>query len=111
MAQTMTYHIDKIVSVSEFSQGKSGKIFNDVSTNNCEYMVMKNNAPIAVIVPVCEYESVRKRIEDLEQRIRLYNSQMETKNRIGIAKGLFEVPDDFDEWDIGFGEDYDEDPA
>ena len=57
---------NKIASVSEFSQGRSGKIFNDVYDNNVEYLVLKNNAPVAVIVPVGEYDATMKRIKELE---------------------------------------------
>lgn len=95
---------NKIVSVSEFSQGKSGKIFNDVNNNKREYIVMKNNSPIAVIVPMEEYDSYMKRIEDLEKRLKAYSSGIIRNKRIGVAQGLFEVPDDFDDWDMGFGE-------
>ena len=110
MAKTM-FDLDKIVSVSEFSQGKSGKIFNDVCGNNYEYLVMKNNAPIAVIVPVEEYDNYMKRLDDLENRLKAYARSYKINNRIGVAKGKFEVPDDFDDWDMGFGEVTDEDLA
>ncbi|MCR5060492.1 MAG: type II toxin-antitoxin system Phd/YefM family antitoxin [Saccharofermentans sp.] len=89
---------DKIVSVSEFSQGKTGRIFRDIKDNKCDYLVMKNNNPIAVIIPFDEYISYKERMKAIV-----------SNNRIGVAKGLFDVPDDFDEWDIGFGEESDED--
>ncbi len=88
-----------IVSVSEFSQGKTGKIFNDVRTNQNSYMVMKNNNPVAVIVPIDEYYSYQQRINDLMAKL---TESGKAEPRIGIAKGMFEVPDDFDDWDIGF---------
>ena len=97
---SMPLFTDKIVSVSEFSQGRSGKIFNDVNTNKCDYIVMKNNTPIAVIVPMEEYSNYQKMV-----RSKLSGT------RIGIAKGAFEVPEDFDDWDIGFGDGEDEDPT
>ena len=40
--------VNNFVSVSEFSQGKANKIFNDVAENHQEYLVMKNNKPTAV---------------------------------------------------------------
>lgn len=104
MADTMVYS-NKIASVSEFSQGRSGKIFNDVYDNNVEYLVLKNNAPVAVIVPVGEYDATMKRIKELEDRLKAYASTDSFSGRIGVAEGLFEVPDDFDDWDIGFGDD------
>ena len=95
-----TLFTDKIVSVSEFSQGRSSKIFKDVDTNKCDYIVMKNNTPIAVIVPLEEYSTY---LEMVRSKV--------AGTRIGVARGLFEVPDDFDDWDVGFEEDDDEDPS
>ena len=43
---------DRLVSISDFSQGKAGKIFNDVAENNTEYIVLKNNQPTAVCLRV-----------------------------------------------------------
>ena len=34
---------EKLIPISDFSQGKAGKIFNDVAQNNSEYIVLKNN--------------------------------------------------------------------
>ncbi|MBP5260906.1 MAG: type II toxin-antitoxin system Phd/YefM family antitoxin [Clostridiales bacterium] len=90
-----------IVSVSEFSQGKTGKIFNDVRTNQNSYMVMKNNNPVAVIIPIDEYYSYQQRINELVAKL---SGSVKAEPRIGVAKGEFEVPDDFDEWDVGFGD-------
>lgn len=87
---------EKTATVSEFSQGRSGKIFNDVLQNNQDYVVMKNNSPIAVIIPVEEYRNTRKRIDELEQRLKAYMSGISTANRIGVAKGQFNVNGDFD---------------
>ncbi|MBR6881054.1 MAG: type II toxin-antitoxin system Phd/YefM family antitoxin [Clostridiales bacterium] len=96
---------EKIVTVSEFSQGRSGKIFNDVNNNKCDYVVMKNNSPVAVIIPVEEYRSMKERIAELEKIFRHFRSSADTADRIGVAEGRFEVPDDFDDWDVGFGDD------
>lgn len=94
---------DKIASVSEFSQGKAGKIFNDVNNNHIDYIVMKNNNPVAIILPVEEYNSYRDKITFLESMLAKYMTNSSSK-RFGVAKGEFEVPDDFDEWDVGFGD-------
>jgi len=94
---------NKIVTVSEFSQGKAGKIFSDVNANSSSYIVMKNNNPVAVIVSVEEYNSYQERIEELQAKLASYINNR-SGQRLGVAKGAFEVPDDFDEWDIGFGD-------
>lgn len=36
---------ERLVPISDFSQGKAGKIFSDVAENNNEYIVLKNNQP------------------------------------------------------------------
>lgn len=41
---------EKLIPISDFSQGKAGKIFNDVAQNNSEYIVLKNNQPTAVLI-------------------------------------------------------------
>ena len=58
---------DKLVSISDFSQGKAGKIFSDVYENNSEYIVLKNNQPTAVVISVQEYKETQKKIAYLEK--------------------------------------------
>ena len=58
--------LNHFVSVSEFSQGKANKIFKDVSENDQEYIVLKNNKPAAVVLSVTEYEKKNQRIKRLE---------------------------------------------
>lgn len=57
---------DRLVSISDFSQGKAGKIFNDVAENNTEYIVLKNNQPTAVVVSINEYRDIQEKISKLE---------------------------------------------
>ena len=58
---------EKLVSISDFSQGKAGKIFSDVCENNAEYIVLKNNQPTAVVISVHEYKETQKKITQLER--------------------------------------------
>lgn len=58
--------LNNFVSVSDFSQGKANKIFKDVSENDQEYIVLKNNKPAAVVLSVSEYEKTNQRIKRLE---------------------------------------------
>lgn len=58
---------EKLVPISDFSQGKSGKIFTDVADNNSEYIVLKNNQPIAVVVSVQEYKDTQAKVARLEK--------------------------------------------
>ena len=58
---------EKLVSISDFSQGKAGKIFNDVSKNQTEYIVLKNNQPMAVVMPIEVYKLTQHRLEQYER--------------------------------------------
>jgi len=60
---------ERLVPISDFSQGKAGKIFADVADNNHEYIVLKNNQPTAVIMSIKEYKEVQRKIERLEMYI------------------------------------------
>lgn len=67
MSLAMAHFAEKLVSISEFSQGKAGKIFGDVAENNNEYIVLKNNQPTAVIVSVKEYREIQEKVAVLEE--------------------------------------------
>lgn len=58
---------EKLVSISDFSQGKAGKIFTDVAENNREYIVLKNNQPTAVVISVEEYKDTQRKIARFEK--------------------------------------------
>lgn len=58
---------ESLVSISDFSQGKAGKIFADVAENNSEYIVLKNNQPTAVLLSVKEYQQIQNKIAKLEK--------------------------------------------
>jgi len=57
---------ERLVPVSDFSQGKAGKIFSDVAENNKEYIVLKNNQPTAVLLSVKEYKETQEKLARLE---------------------------------------------
>ena len=52
------------VSISDFNHGKSSRIFSRVM-DGATVVVMKNNAPAAVIVDVKEYQRLMEAAEDL----------------------------------------------
>lgn len=56
-----------LVPISDFSQGKAGKIFSDVAENDHEYIVLKNNQPTAVLLSVKEYRNTQKKLARLEE--------------------------------------------
>ena len=40
MSMDLVYFTEKLVPISDFSQGRAGKIFNDVVENNNEYIIL-----------------------------------------------------------------------
>lgn len=56
-----------LVSISDFSQGKAGKIFSEVAKNNKEYIVLKNNQPIAVLLSIKEYQEIQETIWKMQK--------------------------------------------
>lgn len=58
---------ERLVPISDFSQGKAGKIFNDVAQDNKEYIVLKNNQPTAVLLSIKEYRETQEKIWKLEK--------------------------------------------
>lgn len=57
---------ERLVPISDFSQGKAGKIFNDVAENGNEYIVLKNNQPTAVLVSIKEYRDIQEKVARFE---------------------------------------------
>lgn len=58
---------EKLIPISDFSQGKAGKIFSDVAENNCEYIVLRNNQPTAVLMSVKEYRDAQAKVSKFEE--------------------------------------------
>lgn len=67
MSMALTEFADRLVPISDFSQGKAGKIFNDVAENNNEYIVLKNNQPTAVLMSLKEYKETQEKVLKLEK--------------------------------------------
>ncbi len=67
MSVTLLDLTERLVPISDFSQGKAGKIFNDVAENNNEYIVLKNNQPTAVLLSVKEYRETQEKLSKLEE--------------------------------------------
>ena len=84
---------ERLVPISDFSQGKAGKIFSDVSENNNEYIILKNNQPTAVLISIKEYKDIQEKISKMErlleyvENIRLLKL---TKNRENSKTSTFE---------------------
>lgn len=82
MSTALVDFTEKLVSVSDFSQGKAGKIFNDVTQNKTEYIVLKNNQPMAVVMPIEVYKMTQHKLMQFE---RLMN-MVENIQLLNLAK-------------------------
>lgn len=67
MGATLLDLTERLVPISDFSQGKAGKIFNDVAENNNEYIILKNNQPTAVLLSIKEYREIQEKSAQLEE--------------------------------------------
>ena len=67
MNKSLIDFTEKLVPISDFSQGKAGKIFSDVAKNNSEYIVLKNNQPTAVLISLQEYKDAQEKVARLER--------------------------------------------
>ncbi len=67
MSVTLLDLTERLVPISDFSQGKVGKIFNDVAENDNEYIILKNNQPTAVLLSVKEYREIQEKSAKLEE--------------------------------------------
>ena len=67
MSMALVEFAEKLVPISDFSQGKAGKIFSEVGENNNEDIVLKNNQPTAVVMSIKEYVETQKKVSKLEK--------------------------------------------
>lgn len=74
MGSTLANIAEHLVPVSDFSQGKAGKIFNDVAKNNHEYIVLKNNQPTAVVMSMQDYKETQDKIAKLEKILEIMDN-------------------------------------
>ena len=55
-----------LVPISDFSKGKTAKIFNDIKKNRSDYIVLKNNQPSAVLMSVENYSEMITKARKME---------------------------------------------
>ncbi len=56
--------LDALIPITRFNRGEAGKIFEEVEQNGIG-IVLKNNAPVSVILPVQEYKKLMNELEDM----------------------------------------------
>ncbi len=94
MGATLLDLTERLVPISDFSQGKAGKIFNDVAENNNEYIILKNNQPTAVLLSVKEYKETQEkaaRLEKLLDKIENIRLLKLAESRVGNDTSSFET--------------------
>ena len=69
--------MDSIIPISDFSKGKAPKIIQQVNEEGREFIIVKNNEPQAVILPIAVYTELMNAYE----RMRELDSQKENHNR------------------------------
>lgn len=82
-----------LIPISDFSQGKAGKIFSDVAENNKEYIVLKNNQPTAVVISLEKYRDAQEKAERLEhilEKIENFNLLRIAQSRVNDNTTTFE---------------------
>lgn len=88
---TLMDFTERLVSVSDFSQGKAGRIFADVAENNTEYVVLKNNQPTAILISPREYKETQEKAAKFEkmletiENIRLLNLAESRENSQSVS--------------------------
>lgn len=61
--------VKRLVPVSDFSKGRTAKIFEDIKKNNHEYIVLKNNQPTAVLMSLEAYSEMVYKVRKIESMI------------------------------------------
>lgn len=94
MGLTLLDLTERLVPISDFSQGKAGKIFNDVAENNNEYIILKNNQPTAVLLSIKEYREIQEKsaqLEELLDRIENIKLLKLAESRVDDSTSSFEA--------------------
>jgi PHD/YefM family antitoxin component YafN of YafNO toxin-antitoxin module len=52
--------LDYLISISDFSKGKTAKVFQNVIDNGAEYIVLKNNQPKAILLSIDTYKQMQE---------------------------------------------------
>ena len=94
MSVALAEFTERLVPISDFSQGKAGKIFSDVFETDREYVVLKNNQPTAVVISVQEYRETQRRLQKFEKLLEyIENAQLLAlaEKRTGSASEDFET--------------------
>ncbi|MCD7854943.1 MAG: type II toxin-antitoxin system Phd/YefM family antitoxin [Clostridiales bacterium] len=82
---------EHLVPVSDFSRGKTAKIFDDVKKNNAEYVVLKNNQPAAMVISMVSYKALVEKAIKMERLL----DETEEKRLSALAEQRLNNSKDF----------------
>lgn len=77
---------DQVISVTEVSRSAKTIFDRLCSGEQKKYVVMKNNIPAAVLMPVSVYEALLDELDDLQAELRA-RDRLQTLERAFAAKG------------------------
>jgi PHD/YefM family antitoxin component YafN of YafNO toxin-antitoxin module len=100
-------YTEKLISISDFSKGKTSKIFDDVKNNHTEYIVLKNNQPTALVISLDNY----RELVDKASKLEILLDKIEEARLAGVADDRTEKGSnstDFDDVLSEFGFSHDE---
>lgn len=88
---------ESLVPISDFSKGKTSRIFDNVQNHNSEYIVLKNNKPAAVVVPMDTYKEVAEKA----YRFDMLLEQLEERRLAKLAESrVAEEPETYEFFDV-----------
>jgi PHD/YefM family antitoxin component YafN of YafNO toxin-antitoxin module len=79
--------IGHLVPISDFSKGKTAKIFEDIKKNRSKYIVLKNNQPSAVLMSIEHYSEIMQKAGKMEALLeRIEDTRLLTQANAVAAK-------------------------
>ena len=92
---------ERLIPISDFSKGKTSRIFDDVKNNNTEYIVLKNNQPTAMVISLDSYRELVEKASKMEtlldkiEEIRLFNIASARSEKAEKTKDFEDVISEF----------------
>lgn len=92
---------ERLIPISDFSKGKTSRIFDDVKNNNTEYIVLKNNQPTAMVISLDSYRELVEKASKMEtlldkiEEIRLFNIASARSEKAEKTKDFEDIISEF----------------
>ena len=91
---------ERLIPISDFSKGKTSRIFDDVKNNHTEYIVLKNK-PTAMVISLDSYRELVEKASKMEtlldkiEEIRLFNIASARSEKAEKTKDFEDVISEF----------------